>query len=117
MQTQERETSVVIHFNHMSTDDDVREHLQERCDHLAAEFPETAHYELSLTPDASEIRADAHASGRGTHIAAHASHDDLRQAGDAALNKLEKELRRHHDKRIFARRREAQKQPGKKKVL
>lgn len=114
MQTEDREASVVIHFNHMSTDDDVRKHLQERCDHIATEFPETAHYELSLTPDAGEIRADAHASGRGTHIAAHASHENLRQAGEMALNKLERELRRHHDKRIFGRRREAQKQPLKR---
>jgi ribosomal subunit interface protein len=116
MSSRDNEASVVIHFNHMSTDDDVRAHLQERCDHMATEFPETAHYELSLTPDASQIRADAHASGRGTHLAAHASHDDLRQAGDMALNKLERELRRHHDKKIFARRREAQKHPGKRTV-
>lgn len=114
MQRQDSEPSVVIHFNHMSTDDEVRTHLQERCGHLASEFPETAHYELSLSPDDREIRADAHVSGRGTHVAAHATHGDLRQAGDLVLNKLERELRRHHDKKIFSRRREAQKLPGKR---
>ena len=114
MQSEARHTTVVIRFNHMSTDEDVQTHLRERCDHLASEFPETAHYELSLTPDASEIRADGHVSGRDTHVAAHASAGDLRQAGERVLNKLRHELRRHHDKRIFSRRREAQKAPGKR---
>ncbi len=114
MENQGKETTVVIRFNHMSKDDDVQTHLKERCNHLASEFPETSHYEVSLTPDASEIRADGHVSGRDTHVAAHASAPDLRQAGERVLNKLRNELRRHHDKRIFLRRREAQKTPAKR---
>ena len=114
MENRVREATVVIHFNHMSKDRDVQTQLRKRCDHLASEFPETAHYEVSLTPDASEIRADGHVSGRHTHVAAHASAGDLRQAGERVINKLRNELRRHHDKRIFSHRREAQKTPGKR---
>lgn len=116
MGNKDSETTIVIRFNHMAKDDDVQTHLRARCDDLANEFPETAHYEVSLTPDAREIRADGHVSGRDTHVAAHASAPDLRQAGERVLNKLRHELRRHHDKHIFSRRREAQKTPAKRQL-
>ena len=116
MENQAGETTVVIRFNHMSKDDEVQTHLQQRIHHLANEFPETAHYELSLSPNAGDIRADVYVSGRGTHIAAHASQPDFRQAGEQLLNKLQRELRRHHDKRIFSQRRGAQQDPAKRHI-
>ena len=47
--------------------------------------------------------------GKNTDAAAHAAAGEVRQAGERALDKLERELRRHHDKKIFGQRREAQK--------
>jgi len=107
---------VVIRFKDMANSAETREHLEQRCHHLAEEFPETQHYELTLSPDSGEISAHANARGRGVDCVAHASAAELRQAGDRALEKLERELRKVHDKRIFAPRREAQRAQNKRQV-
>jgi ribosomal subunit interface protein len=98
---------VVIHLKEEADDADIREHLKQRCNHLAEEFPETSHYEIHLEPNAEEIAARGHVTGRNTNIAAHATSSDLRQAGERVIDKLERELRREHDKRIFTLRRKA----------
>ena len=66
---------------------------------------EIAH--VAYTADSIDISAHAHASGKRLDLAAHAVTQDVRKAGEIALEKLQRELRREHDKRIFARRREA----------
>lgn len=105
-----KDVTVLIHFRDMATDESVKEHLTERCHHFAEEFPETTHYELTLEPDAENVRAHGHVVGKDTNAAAKANGvADLRAAGDALLDKLHTELRRHHDKRIFTLRRKAQK--------
>ncbi len=45
--------SAVIHFKGIDTDEEVRDHLTDRCGHLADEFPETTRYELTLQADAN----------------------------------------------------------------
>jgi ribosome-associated translation inhibitor RaiA len=105
-----REANVVIHFKDLDNDDDVRDHFQERCRHLAAEFPETDTYELTLQPDSGGIEGHCHVTGKKTSVVAtHSDSETARQAGDHALDKVERELRKEHDKRIFTPRRKAQK--------
>jgi ribosomal subunit interface protein len=107
--------NVVVHFKDVSVDEDVREYVRERCAHLATEFPEATHFELTLEPDARSVQCHGHVTGKRTRVAAHAGGAALlRQAADAALDKLERELRKEHDKRIFAQRRKAQKTRGKR---
>jgi ribosome-associated translation inhibitor RaiA len=103
--------STVIHFKGIDIDEEVRDHLTERCGHLADEFPETTRYELTLQSDANNgFEASCHVSGKKTSAAAHIkSAENPRQAGDQVLDKLERELRKDHDKRIFTPRRKAQK--------
>ncbi len=103
-----RDADVIVRFKDFANNLEVREILEARCHHLAQEFPETSHYELTLSLDSDEISAHAHVSGRHTQIASHARASDMRQAAELALDKLERELRRQHDKKIFAPRREAQ---------
>ena len=98
---------VVIHFKEVANDDDIREHLEKRCQRLAEEFPETTDYEVHLEPDAEEISSHGHVIGRNTNLAGRASGSDLRQAGERLIDKLERELRRDHDKRIYTQRRKA----------
>lgn len=105
-----QDVSVVVHFRDMATDESVRDHLTSRCHHFAEEFPETTHYELTLERDADAVLAHGHVVGKGTDAAARANGvADIRAAGDAMLDKLHTELRRHHDKRIFTQRRKEQK--------
>ncbi len=98
---------VIVRFKDFSNNSEVREILETRCHHLAQEFPETSHYELTLSLDSGHVSANAHVTGKRTQAASHATANDLRQAGELALAKLERELRRDHDKRIFAPRRDA----------
>ncbi len=110
-----QEANVVIHFKDLPTDEAVRDHLQQRCEHLAGEFPETTHYELTLQADASTVEGNCHVRGKRTSVVARVSDaENPRQAGDQVLDKVERELRKDHDKRIFAPRRKAQKERAKR---
>lgn len=105
---------VEIHFRGIETDETLRELLEKRCAALAQEFPETSRFELTLSSENTEIDAHGHVLGKDTDEASHAMAPDARRAGERALDKLERELRRHHDKKIFAHRREAQKSSRKR---
>jgi ribosome-associated translation inhibitor RaiA len=88
--------------------------IESRCRDLAQEFPETTRFEVSVTQDGDGHVVHAHVTGKDTDLAAHASHGDAARAADQALNTVAKQLRRGHDKRIFARRREGRQKPPKK---
>ena len=103
-----REASVLIHWRGLENEEAVHRHLADRCHHIAGEFPETDHYELFIEPDGSAIQCHGHVNGKGLVVAAHA--EGLltpRHAADSVLAKLERELRKEHDKRIFTQRRKA----------
>jgi ribosome-associated translation inhibitor RaiA len=106
--------STVIRFKDVATDETVREQLEKRCEALADEFPETIRFEVNLSSGPNDIHAQAHVTGKDIDAAAHADAPDARLAGDRALDKLERELRRIHDKRIFGHRREARKTTAKR---
>ncbi|MGH0034878.1 MAG: HPF/RaiA family ribosome-associated protein [Myxococcota bacterium] len=103
------DANIVIRFKDVEHDESAREQLEKRCSGLSQEFPETNRFELNLSTGPNEIHAQAHVTGKDIDAAAHAFAPDPRLAGERALEKLERELRRIHDKRIFAHRREARK--------
>ena len=101
---------IVIHFKDLETDEAVRNHIQARCEQLAEEFRETESFEVTVERSPHAVDCHGHVSGKQTRTAAHASGlETARHASDAFLEKLERELRTHHDKRIFSQRRKAQK--------
>ena len=95
--------------------DSVREALESGCQRLAGEFPETTRFELTLAPDGGGHTAHAHVTGRSTEVATHARGVEVGEAADRLLDKLERQLRRVHDKHVFAPRRDAQKANPKRK--
>ena len=107
--------SVVISFKDISVNDGIRETLEAGCQRLAGEFPETTRFELTLSPDGAGHMAHAHVTGRSTEVATHARGVELGEAADKLLDKLERQLRRVHDKHVFAPRRDAQKSNPKRK--
>jgi ribosome-associated translation inhibitor RaiA len=110
-----QEIQVLIHFNDIPVNHSVREHIEARCKHLADEFPEAINFEVHLTGDFESAQCHGHVSGKRTHAAAHVEQaNNLRHAGDLMLDKVERELRREHDKRIFGPRRQAQKSQTKR---
>jgi len=107
-------TPVVVHFKEVPSSDKIREVIEARCEHLAAEFEEVTRFEISFSPLGAEIEAHGHATGKHTNVATRAAGKNLRAAGDQVLEKIERQLRKLHDKRIFAQRREAQRNPAKR---
>ena len=106
--------TVLIHFKDLSADEKLRETLQARCEHLAQEFHETTRFEITFTEDGAGFTAHGHVTGKSTDLATHASASEMAPAGDQVLEKVERQLRRAHDKRIFSQRRDAQKAPPKR---
>jgi len=108
-------TNVVIHFKELPVEEPVLEHLTRRCRDMMQELPETARFELTIEANAAGIDGHCHVTGKGTAVAAHISDaENARQAGDQALEKVGRELRKEHDKRIFAPRRKAQRERAKR---
>ena len=70
---------------------------------------------LLVSENGAGFTVHAHATGKNTDVATHADAGAARVASDQVLDKIERQLRRVHDKRIFARRREAQRDPPKRR--
>ena len=105
-----RNPSVVLHFRDVEVDDTVRESVHRRCDHLADEFHEVNRFELTISENGAGFSVHGHATGKNTDVATHADAGAARVASDQVLDKIERQLRREHDKRIFSRRREARRE-------
>jgi ribosome-associated translation inhibitor RaiA len=101
-------SSVVVSFKDLHPVELVRSAVERRCDALALEFPETTRFEIILAPDGVGFTAHAHVTGNHTEVAAHAAASELAPAADKLLEAVERQLRKLHDKKIFAQRREAQ---------
>ena len=106
---------VVTSFKDMEPDERVRDVVDKRCDVLAGEFPELTHVEITLEQAGARYLAHGHVTGKSRNVGAQAEATDALPAADRLLEKLERQLRKLHDKRIFAQRREAQRDPPKKK--
>jgi ribosomal subunit interface protein len=99
--------AVVITFKDLAVNEALRETLEKRCQALTNEFPEVTRVELTLNPDGDDHSAHGHATGKDTEVATRATAAEVGVAADQVLDKLKQKLRRSHDKKIFARRRQA----------
>ena len=105
---------VVVHFREIPNSERVRRSIEARCENLASEFQEVKRFEITFEPLGAEIAAAGHATGKNTNVATQATGKNLRAAADQVIEKIERQLRKNHDKRIFAQRREAQRNPAKR---
>jgi ribosomal subunit interface protein len=106
--------SVVIHFKEVEQDEPLREFIEKKSEHLGNEFREVSKIEISLGPNGVGFIANGHLTGKGTDIATHAEASELTPAVDSVFDKFQRQLRKLHDKRIFAQRRDAQRDPPKR---
>ena len=111
-------TIVRVHFKDLSIDDEdvLKESIERGCDRLVEEFPEITRCEISLEPDGQGFTAHAHVTAKGSDMATEATASEPRPATDLVLDRVERQLRRAHDKRIFSQRRDAQRDPPKRKA-
>jgi ribosomal subunit interface protein len=109
--------TVVVTFKDIEQDERVREAIAQRSQELSAEFHEVTRVEVTLLEDGGAgFSAHGHVTGKAGHVGAQASAKQLLPAAEALLDKLERQLRKHHDKRIFSQRREAQRDVMRKKT-
>jgi ribosome-associated translation inhibitor RaiA len=108
------EAVITVSFKDMPIDEALRDRVEDRCRTLGDEFPELTHLEVTLAPDGGGTSASGHVSGKSTQLATHADAPEPIQAADQVLATLRHQLRKAHDKKIFVRRREAQKHNPKK---
>jgi ribosome-associated translation inhibitor RaiA len=99
--------AVAFHFE-VEIGEQLREELEKRCNALSDEFPEITRIDITLSEDGAAYAASGHVTGKGTEAAGHASGPEPEVAADQLFDTLRVRLRKIHDKRIFARRREAQ---------
>lgn len=113
-----RRQIVELHFKEIPTDPETREALEKRierrCDELLQEFQEITRCEIHLAAGGAGYVAQAHVTAKGTDTATHGEASEIGPALDQVLDKIERQLRKVHDKRIFQRRREAQRDPPKR---
>jgi ribosomal subunit interface protein len=107
--------TVVTTFKDLETDERVREAIEKRCTQLAEEFPEVSRFEINLAVDGSGYAVHGHVTGKGRDVGAQAEASELAPAADRLLEKVARQLRKFHDKQIFTQRREAQRDPPKRK--
>lgn len=110
------ESAVVIHFRDVDDDDQIRDHIEKRCERLTEEFSEISKIEISLEPSGPGCSAHAHVTGKNTDVSTHADASEVGPAADQVLDKVGRQLRRVHDKRIFSQRREAQRVAPKRRI-
>ncbi|MDH3521752.1 MAG: HPF/RaiA family ribosome-associated protein [Myxococcales bacterium] len=108
--------SVVIHAKDAEVEKRTRTSIEKRCERMAEEFPELDQIEITINGDGVGFAVSGHAIGKNTDIATHASASDPGPAADQVLDKIERQLRKVHDKRIFSQRRLAQKAPPKRNL-
>lgn len=106
--------SVVIHFKEVEQDEPLRESIQQKSQRLGSEFHEVSKIEISVAPNGVGFIVNGHVTGKGTDIATQVEASELAPAVDSVFDKVERQLRKLHDKRIFAQRREAQRDPAKR---
>jgi ribosomal subunit interface protein len=106
--------TVVIHFREVEHDESLKESIEKHCQLLAKNFHEITRIEISLEKDTASFIAHGHVTGKGIDIATQAGASQLPPAVDLVFDKIERQLRKIHDKRIFGQRREAQRDPPKR---
>jgi len=82
------------------------------CAQLSAGFPEASSFEVSLGRTGVQFDVHVHVTGRHVSLAAKARQRVLGEALHAAFARAERQLRKRHDKQIYVRRREVQRQTG-----
>ena len=106
--------SLVIHFKEVEQDEPLRDSIQQKSQRLGSEFHEVSKIEISVALNGVGFIVNGHVTGKGTDIATQVEASELTPAVDSVFDKVERQLRKLHDKRIFAQRREAQRDPAKR---
>ena len=96
-----------ITFHEVPHSDWVREDCERLVGALEEEFPETSKFEVTVGRDGESYSTHLHVTGRHVSVNANGEARELREALAEAFEKAHTQLRKHHDKVVLGRRREA----------
>jgi len=109
---------IVVHLREVEVESHLSDAIEKRCQALSEEFREVHRVEISIAHDGNlDVEVRGHATGKHTDIATHATAPEPGPAVDRVLDRIERQLREHRDKRIFTQRRDAQRHPPKRAQL
>ena len=106
--------TVVIHFKEVEHNESLKDVIETKCQHLAEHFHEITRIEISVEQSAAGFTAHGHVTGKGIDAANQSDASQMPPAVDLVFDKVERQLRKIHDKRIFSQRRDAQRDPPKR---
>ncbi len=96
-----------IHFRDTKHSDHLRSECEGRADALRSEFPETTRVEVTVSHDGDAHDVHVHVTGKHVDFASGAKNrESVYAAARDAFDKLQAQLRKHHDKQIFQHRRD-----------
>ena len=98
--------SLRIHFQDLPHSDSIKDECERRVGDIETEFPETSKIEVTVSHAKGEHETHVHITGKELELAASARNRELLGALEEAFDKLHRQLRKHHDKQIFGRRRD-----------
>ena len=101
--------SFEIRFHDVPHSDKTRGECEELAQGLEAEFPETEKFEVTVSRNGELYETHLHVTGRHLSVNSSAESRELRDTMVEAFEKAHTQLRKHHDKQIYGRRREGQK--------
>lgn len=96
-----------ITFHEVPHSDAVREECERLVGALEEEFPETSKFEVTVGRDGESYSTHLHVTGKHVSVNAHGEARELRETVAEAFGKAHTQLRKHHDKAVLGRRREA----------
>lgn len=110
---------VIVHARDLGLEPEVEERMrisiERRCTQLADEFREVSRFEFTITLEGVGYQVHGHATGKNTDVATQADATEPGPAADKVIEKIARQLRKNHDKRIFSQRRDAQRDPPKRR--
>ncbi|MCB0327233.1 MAG: ribosome-associated translation inhibitor RaiA [Bdellovibrionales bacterium] len=94
---------VDITFKQMDSSASVKEYIQEKVEKLSRFSLQAAEIHVKLHHERNHHQAQIDVSAKDVHARGEASSGDVYKAFDEAFDKIEKTLRRHHDKVVRIR--------------
>lgn len=98
-----------IHFHDLRSSESIRQECERLANNLRESFPETSKFEVRLSLNGELHETHIHVTGKDLEVASSAKHRELRDSVTDAFQRIQKQLRKRHDKQIFTRRRDATK--------
>lgn len=96
-----------IQFRDVPHSDELRAECEGRAAGMRQEFPEAMRVEVTLQRQRDAYEAHVHTTGKHVNfVGAGRSPESLVVAAREAFDKVHAQLRKHHDKQVFAHRRE-----------